>query len=407
MFKVIGQLLATGLIQKNKEQPFFETLAQKTGLPIVFDYKPIDTLGVKDTEQLRMMKSGRFEIVSLRVSQNSRDEPMLLGLDLVGQNPDYATGRQSAKAWSSRSTSACRSSSASSSWASGRSDRRRCSARSRSSSSPTSRDSGPRQRREPREVHLLARGTLVALSFPDPPTAVARRGRLRDHRRELGHLGRLARGVDASAVDRLPGGAQRLRDHAESWTSSSPTSRPATGRVRRADRGRVEYPRSCPRRVNSNIGRDRARPGRSRPRRRAGDQGGHRAGQGRGPRYLAAGLGRGLRREQSRRSQKWKATVGNAIGVKDFHPDTGGPVMTACKDSWLGPLCDLRRAVGRGECRDARPQVFNYSIQGADELGGYALAAGLGDRLLARADRPQRHPRRRVPRALPRRMQGG
>ena len=98
-FKVIGQPLATGLIQKNKEQPFFESLAQKTGLPIEVDYKPIDTLGVKDTEQLRMMKSGLFEIVSLRVSQNSRDEPMLLGLDLVGQNPDYATGRQSAKAW--------------------------------------------------------------------------------------------------------------------------------------------------------------------------------------------------------------------------------------------------------------------------------------------------------------------
>ena len=98
-FKIIGQPLATGLIQKNKEQPFFETLAQKTGLPIIVDYKPIDTLGVKDTEQLRMMKSGLFEIVSLRVSQNSRDEPMLLGLDLVGQNPDYATGRQSAKAW--------------------------------------------------------------------------------------------------------------------------------------------------------------------------------------------------------------------------------------------------------------------------------------------------------------------
>ena len=98
-FKVIGQPLATGLIQKNKEQPFFESLAQKTGLPIEIDYKPIDTLGVKDTEQLRMMKSGLFEIVSLRVSQNSRDEPMLLGLDLVGQNPDYATGRLSAKAW--------------------------------------------------------------------------------------------------------------------------------------------------------------------------------------------------------------------------------------------------------------------------------------------------------------------
>ena len=98
-FKVVGQPLATGLIQKNKEQPFFETLAQKTGLPIEIDYKPIDTLGVKDTEQLRMMKSGLFDIVSIRMSQNSRDEPTILGLDLVGLNPDYKTGRAVANAY--------------------------------------------------------------------------------------------------------------------------------------------------------------------------------------------------------------------------------------------------------------------------------------------------------------------
>jgi TRAP-type C4-dicarboxylate transport system substrate-binding protein len=97
--KVIGQPLATGLIQKNKEQPFFETLAQKTGLPIDVEYKPIDTLGVKDTEQLRLMKSGLFEMASLRMSQNSRDEPTILGLDLVGLNPDYKTGKAVAKAY--------------------------------------------------------------------------------------------------------------------------------------------------------------------------------------------------------------------------------------------------------------------------------------------------------------------
>jgi TRAP-type C4-dicarboxylate transport system substrate-binding protein len=98
-FKVIGQPLATGLIQKNKEQPFFENFAAKTGLPIDADYKPIDTLGIKDTEQLRVMKAGLFDIVSLRVSQNSRDEPTILGLDLVGASPDYATGRKVAKAY--------------------------------------------------------------------------------------------------------------------------------------------------------------------------------------------------------------------------------------------------------------------------------------------------------------------
>ncbi|MBC5768532.1 TRAP transporter substrate-binding protein [Ramlibacter albus] len=97
--KAIGQPLATGLIQKNKEQPFFENFAAKTGLPIDVDYKPIDTLGVKDTEQLRVMKAGLFDIVSLRVSQNSRDEPTILGLDLVGASPDYATGKKVAKAY--------------------------------------------------------------------------------------------------------------------------------------------------------------------------------------------------------------------------------------------------------------------------------------------------------------------
>ena len=97
--KVIGQPLATGHIQKNKEQPFFETLAQTSGLPIEVEYKPIDTLGIKDTEQLRVMKAGLFEMASLRMSQNSRDEPTILGLDLVGLNPDYKTGRAVAKAY--------------------------------------------------------------------------------------------------------------------------------------------------------------------------------------------------------------------------------------------------------------------------------------------------------------------
>jgi TRAP-type C4-dicarboxylate transport system substrate-binding protein len=97
--KVIGQPLATGLIQKNKEQPFFETLAQKSGLPIEVDYKPIDTLGIKDADQLRVMKAGLFEMASLRFAPISRDEPTLLGLDLVGLNPDYKTGRAVANAY--------------------------------------------------------------------------------------------------------------------------------------------------------------------------------------------------------------------------------------------------------------------------------------------------------------------
>ncbi|MBX3655818.1 MAG: TRAP transporter substrate-binding protein [Ramlibacter sp.] len=93
VLKVIGQPAAAGHIQKNKEKPFFENFAKNTGLPIDADYKSSDSLGLKDTEQLRVMKAGLFDIVSLR-PQNSRDEPMLLGLDLVGAVPDYETARK-------------------------------------------------------------------------------------------------------------------------------------------------------------------------------------------------------------------------------------------------------------------------------------------------------------------------
>ena len=97
--KVIGLPLATGLIQKNKEQPFFEQLAAKTGLPIDVEYKALDTTGIKDVDELRVMKSGLFEMASLRMSQVSRDEPTILGLDMVGLNPDYATGRKVVNAY--------------------------------------------------------------------------------------------------------------------------------------------------------------------------------------------------------------------------------------------------------------------------------------------------------------------
>ena len=96
---VIGQPLATGLIQKNKEQPFFESLAEKTGLPIEVNYKPLDVTGIKDVEELRVLKAGLFDLVSLRMSQVSRDEPTILGLDLVGLNPTYETGREVMKAY--------------------------------------------------------------------------------------------------------------------------------------------------------------------------------------------------------------------------------------------------------------------------------------------------------------------
>ena len=90
---VLGQPLATGLIQKNKEQPFFENFAKNTGLDIAANYKPIDVTGLKSEETLRVLKNGLFDIVSIRTAQAARDEVFLLGQDLVGLNPDYKKAR--------------------------------------------------------------------------------------------------------------------------------------------------------------------------------------------------------------------------------------------------------------------------------------------------------------------------
>lgn len=90
--KVMGMPLATGNIQKNREQPFFEKLKETTG--IAADYKVLDQTGIKEFEQLRIGKSGLFDVIGLRLGQVSRDEPTILGLDLVGLNTNYDTAQK-------------------------------------------------------------------------------------------------------------------------------------------------------------------------------------------------------------------------------------------------------------------------------------------------------------------------
>lgn len=92
--RVAGNLVATGLIQQTKEQPFFENFAKNTGLAFDADYKPMDVLGVKDADGLRVLKSGLFDIVTLRLAQVSRDEPFFLGPDIVGLATDYDVARK-------------------------------------------------------------------------------------------------------------------------------------------------------------------------------------------------------------------------------------------------------------------------------------------------------------------------
>jgi TRAP-type transport system periplasmic protein len=92
--RIMGMPLATGNIQKNREQPFFENMSARVGFPIEADYKVLDATGIKEFEQLRVARSGLFDIIGLRLAQISRDEPTILGLDLVGLNPDYETAKK-------------------------------------------------------------------------------------------------------------------------------------------------------------------------------------------------------------------------------------------------------------------------------------------------------------------------
>jgi TRAP-type transport system periplasmic protein len=97
--KVLGQPAGSGLIQKNKEQPFFEKLAQTTGLNVSVQYVPVDVAGIPDTDGLRVLRSGLFNIVSIRGPQVSRDEPTILGFDLVGLNPSFEAGKKNTAAF--------------------------------------------------------------------------------------------------------------------------------------------------------------------------------------------------------------------------------------------------------------------------------------------------------------------
>jgi TRAP-type C4-dicarboxylate transport system substrate-binding protein len=92
--RVLGQPSGSGLIAQQREQPFFEKLAETSGLDIKVEYLPIDVAGIPDTDGLRILKSGLFDIVSIRGPQVSRDEPSVLGLDLVGLNTSYEAGRK-------------------------------------------------------------------------------------------------------------------------------------------------------------------------------------------------------------------------------------------------------------------------------------------------------------------------
>lgn len=97
--RVMGQPVGSGLIQQQMEQPFFDNFAERTGISASVEYLPVDVSGVPDTDGLRVLRNGLFDIVSIRGPQVSRDAPSILGLDLVGLNGSFEAGRKNVDAF--------------------------------------------------------------------------------------------------------------------------------------------------------------------------------------------------------------------------------------------------------------------------------------------------------------------
>lgn len=97
--KVLGQPAGSGQIAQQKEQPFFESLKSHLDFDVSVQYLPVDVAGIPDSDGLRVLKSGLFDIVSIRGSQVSRDEPAILGFDLVGLNTSFEDGKKHIQAF--------------------------------------------------------------------------------------------------------------------------------------------------------------------------------------------------------------------------------------------------------------------------------------------------------------------
>lgn len=92
--KVLGQPPAAGAIVEKVERPFFRDLAERTGLPLAVEYVPLGSPEADEAQAFSALQSEKVQVAALRVSEVGRLEPTLLGLDLVGLNRDYVTGRQ-------------------------------------------------------------------------------------------------------------------------------------------------------------------------------------------------------------------------------------------------------------------------------------------------------------------------
>ena len=97
--KVLGYVSYTTL-WKDLEKPFFEDeLVKMSNGQVTTDLKPMDQLGLKGSEVLRLLKNGSLEYVSGAISYMAPDSAKFEAMDLAGITQDVPTTRKAADAY--------------------------------------------------------------------------------------------------------------------------------------------------------------------------------------------------------------------------------------------------------------------------------------------------------------------
>lgn len=85
--------------QVDIERAFFDGLGEATGIDISMNYNPMDVVGVKAPDALRMLRGGSFDVMSVQIGMASRDDPFFEGVDLIGVSTDMASLREAVNAY--------------------------------------------------------------------------------------------------------------------------------------------------------------------------------------------------------------------------------------------------------------------------------------------------------------------
>ena len=80
--------------QVDIERSFFDSLGASTGIDLGMNYNPMDVVGVKAPDALRMLRGGSFDVMSVQIGMASRDDPFFEGIDLIGVSTDMPSLRK-------------------------------------------------------------------------------------------------------------------------------------------------------------------------------------------------------------------------------------------------------------------------------------------------------------------------